>query len=80
MPARSIPKRMETVDDEIRDLAINFMDKAHKDGKPFFVWLNPTRMHIVTHLSPKYEACATRKTAGRSKKPAWRSSTTTSAS
>ncbi len=50
------PKRMETVDDEIRDLAISFMDKAQKDGKPFFVWLNPTRMHIVTHLSPKYEA------------------------
>jgi arylsulfatase A-like enzyme len=50
------PKRMETVDDEIRDLAINFMDQAKKDGKPFFVWLNPTRMHIVTHLSPKYEA------------------------
>ena len=50
------PKRMETVDDEIRDLAINFMDKAKADGKPFFVWLNPTRMHIVTHLSPKYEA------------------------
>ncbi len=50
------PKRMETVDDEIRDLAIGFMDKAKKDNKPFFVWLNPTRMHIVTHLSPKYEA------------------------
>jgi arylsulfatase A-like enzyme len=50
------PKRMETVDDEIRDLAINFMDKAKKDNKPFFVWLNPTRMHIVTHLSPKYQA------------------------
>src|SRR3974390_2230694 len=50
------PKRMETVDDEIRDLATSFMDKAKKDGKPFFVWLNPTRMHIVTHLSPKYEA------------------------
>jgi arylsulfatase A-like enzyme len=50
------PKRMETVDDEIRDLCINFMDKAKKDNKPFFVWLNPTRMHIVTHLSPKYEA------------------------
>jgi arylsulfatase A-like enzyme len=49
------PKRMETVDDEIRDLAINFMDKAKKDGKPFFVWLNPTRMHIVTHLSEKYQ-------------------------
>jgi arylsulfatase len=50
------PKRMETVDDEIRDLALNFIDKAKKDNKPFFVWLNPTRMHIVTHLSPKYEA------------------------
>jgi arylsulfatase len=50
------PKRMETVDDEIRDLAIDFMDRAKKANKPFFVWLNPTRMHIVTHLSPKYEA------------------------
>jgi len=50
------PKRMETVDDEIRDLSIKFIDKAKRDNKPFFVWLNPTRMHIVTHLSPKYEA------------------------
>ena len=50
------PKRMETVDDEIRDLSIQFMEKAKKDNKPFFVWINPTRMHIVTHLSPKYEA------------------------
>jgi arylsulfatase A-like enzyme len=50
------PKRMETVDDEIRDFALNFIDKAKRDNKPFFVWLNPTRMHIVTHLSPKYEA------------------------
>jgi arylsulfatase len=49
------PKRMETVDDEIRDFAIKFMEKAQKEGKPFFVWLNPTRMHIVTHLSDKYE-------------------------
>ena len=50
------PKRMETVDDEIRDLALRFIDKAKADGKPFFLWLNPTRMHIVTHLSPKYQA------------------------
>jgi arylsulfatase A-like enzyme len=50
------PKRMETVDDEIRDLSFKFIDKAKADGKPFFLWLNPTRMHIVTHLSPKYEA------------------------
>jgi arylsulfatase len=50
------PKRMETVDDEIQDLAFKFLDKAKADNKPFFLWLNPTRMHIVTHLSPKYEA------------------------
>ncbi len=50
------PKRMETVDDEILDLTIKFMDKSKAENKPFFVWLNPTRMHIVTHLSPKYEA------------------------
>ena len=50
------PKRMETVDDEILDLSLKFIDKAKSDNKPFFVWLNPTRMHIVTHLSPKYEA------------------------
>jgi arylsulfatase len=50
------PKRMETVDDEIRDMSLTFIDKAKKDNKPFFVWLNPTRMHIVTHLSPKYTA------------------------
>ena len=46
---------METVDDEIRDLALKFIDKAKADNKPFFLWLNPTRMHIVTHLSPKYQ-------------------------
>ena len=49
------PKRMETVDDEIRDEALKFLDKAKADNKPFFLWLNPTRMHIVTHLSPKYQ-------------------------
>ena len=53
------PKRMETVDDEISGFAIDFMDRAKKANKPFFVWLNPTRMHIVTHLSPKYEAMRT---------------------
>jgi len=49
------PKRMETVDDEFLAGALAFMDKARKAGKPFFLWLNPTRMHVVTHLSPKYE-------------------------
>ncbi len=74
------PKRMETVDDEILDFTLKFMDKAKTDGKPFFVWLNPTRMHIVTHLSEKYEKrCATRRMAGPFTKPAWPRSTTSSA-
>jgi arylsulfatase len=50
------PKRMETVDDEILKYTLSFMEQAKKDGKPFFVWLNPTRMHIFTFLSPKYKA------------------------
>jgi arylsulfatase A-like enzyme len=50
------PPRMETVDEEIRDHAMTFLDKAKQDNKPFFLWLNPTRMHVTTHLSPKYEA------------------------
>jgi len=49
------PKRMETVDDEILANALKFLDKARADRKPFFLWLNPTRMHVVTHLSPKYQ-------------------------
>jgi arylsulfatase A-like enzyme len=53
------PKRMETIDDEILSKALAFVDKAKGDGKPFFLWLNPTRMHAVTHLSPKYEAMRT---------------------
>lgn len=50
------PKRMETVDDEILAASLKFLDKAKSDNKPFFLWLNPTRMHIVTHLSDKYQA------------------------
>jgi arylsulfatase len=50
---------METVDDVILDHALQFIDKSKADEKPFFVWLNPTRMHVVTHLSEKYEKMRT---------------------
>jgi arylsulfatase A-like enzyme len=50
------PTRMETVDDEILAASLKFLDKARADNKPFFLWLNPTRMHVTTHLSPKYQA------------------------
>ena len=49
------PERMKTVDDEILSNALKFVDKARADSKPFFLWLNPTRMHVTTHLSDKYE-------------------------
>jgi arylsulfatase len=53
------PERMKTVDDEILARTLAFVDRAKKDAKPFFVWLNPTRMHVVTHLSDKYEKLRT---------------------
>jgi len=43
-------KRMETVDEEVTTAAIDFMERAVKADKPFFVWWNSTRMHIWTHL------------------------------
>jgi arylsulfatase len=46
---------METVDEEVTAKALDFMDKAVKDDKPFFVWWNSTRMHIWTHLKPESE-------------------------
>ncbi|MFM4802911.1 arylsulfatase [Aeromonas bivalvium] len=43
-------KRMETIDDETTQAAINFMEKQVKADKPFFVWMNTTRMHLFTHV------------------------------
>jgi len=54
-PTEGVKLNMETVDDVILEHTFNFMKKAQKDGKPFFVWLNPTRMHVFTHLAPKYQ-------------------------
>jgi arylsulfatase len=46
-------KRMETVDDEMNAGALDFIDRAHASGKPFFLWWNSTRMHVFTHLKPE---------------------------
>jgi arylsulfatase len=58
-PMPGIRYNMETVDGVIRDKALEFIDRARGAGKPFFVWLNPTRMHVITHLSEKYEKMRT---------------------
>ncbi|HEV7734250.1 MAG TPA: arylsulfatase [Candidatus Binatia bacterium] len=47
-------KRMETIDDETTNAAVDFMQRQVKAGKPFFVWFNATRMHLYTHVRPEY--------------------------
>jgi arylsulfatase A-like enzyme len=47
---------METFDDVLVEHSKGFMDKAKQAGKPFFIWHNPTRMHVFTYLAPKYQA------------------------
>jgi arylsulfatase A-like enzyme len=47
-------KRMETIDDETSDRAVAYMGEQVKASKPFFVWMNFTRMHIYTHVRPEY--------------------------
>jgi arylsulfatase A-like enzyme len=46
-------ERMETVDEETLDAALDFIDRANSEGNPFFLWYNSTRMHIWTHLKPE---------------------------
>jgi arylsulfatase len=46
-------KRMETIDEEVTARALDFMERAKKADKPFFLWWNSTRMHIWTHLKPE---------------------------
>jgi arylsulfatase A-like enzyme len=47
---------METFDEVLVGRTAEAMDKAKKDGKPFFIWHNTTRMHVFTYLPPKYQA------------------------
>jgi arylsulfatase A-like enzyme len=46
-------KRMETIDDDITNRALDFIDRAHQADKPFFLWWNTTHMHLRTHANPK---------------------------
>jgi len=45
-------KRMETIDDDIVARAVDFMTRQKSAGKPFFVWINATHMHLRTHTKP----------------------------
>ncbi|MBX3442236.1 MAG: arylsulfatase [Planctomyces sp.] len=46
-------KRMETIDEEVHQHAMDFLDRTVKSNKPFFLWYNSTRMHVWTHLKPE---------------------------
>src|SRR5262245_6489408 len=47
-------KRMETIDDETSDAAIDFIRRQKNAGKPFFCWMNTTRMHLRTHVRAEH--------------------------
>ena len=49
-------KRMETIDDETSAAAIDFMRRKHDEGKPFFTWMNTTRMHARTHVRQEHRS------------------------
>jgi arylsulfatase A-like enzyme len=49
-------KRMETIDDETSAAAIDFIRREVREGRPFFVWYNSTRMHFRTHVRPEHRS------------------------
>ena len=48
-------KRMETIDDDTSNAAIDFIKRQTQANKPFFCWWNGTRMHLYTHVRPEYK-------------------------
>ena len=46
-------KRMVTIDDDIANRAVDFIQRQKKADKPFFVWVNFTHMHFRTHTKPE---------------------------
>jgi arylsulfatase A-like enzyme len=57
-------ERMKDFDEsEVLPKAEAFMQKAKGEGKPFFVWLNTTRMHLYTRLNDKWRYAAEKYTS-----------------
>jgi arylsulfatase len=48
-------KRMETVEEDLLESSLDFIERSHESGKPFFLWHNSTRCHVWTHLSKKWK-------------------------
>ena len=47
-------KRMKTIDDETSDAAVDFIKRQVVASKPFFCWMNTTRMHFRTHVRSEH--------------------------
>ena len=47
-------RRMQTIDDDTCNAAVDFIQRQARAGKPFFCWFNSTRMHFRTHVRPEY--------------------------
>ena len=56
-------KRFETLDTEFNDMAFKFMEKAVEKDQPFFVWLNPSRMHVFAITPDEYKEKARKHTS-----------------
>jgi len=48
-------ERMPDVDQEFLDATVDFMKRAKDKNKPFFVWFNPSRMHMFTHVPNEWK-------------------------
>ncbi len=48
-------KRMETIDDETTSACMNWITRQTQAQKPFFCWMNFTRMHLFTHIRPSMQ-------------------------
>ena len=57
-------ERMKNFDGgEVIPKAEDFMKQAKADGKPFFVWVNPSRMHLYTRLNDEWRYAAEKYTS-----------------
>ncbi len=50
-----LTERMPNVDQEFLDVTVDFMERAKAADKPFFVWFNPSRMHMFTHVPNEWK-------------------------
>ena len=50
--------RMRTFDDEVLEAGLDFIKRKHKEGQPFFLWMNSTRMHYPTYVPKAWEGAS----------------------